>query len=43
MNNGFPRLLYVHSCFEDCCSWTRKAGPTLASEISGTLDEVDDY
>jgi hypothetical protein len=35
--------LYVHACFEDCCSWTRKAGSTRASEVSGTFDEVDDY
>lgn len=35
--------LYVRSCFENCCSWTRRAGSTKVSETSGVFDEVDDY
>ena len=35
--------LYVRACFEQCCDWSRKAGSTHVSELSGTFDEVDDY
>ena len=34
----------VRACFEQCCSWTRRAGSTSASAVAGTeFDEVDDY
>ena len=36
--------LYVRACFEQCCSWTRRAGSTSASAVAGTeFDEVDGY
>jgi|TARA_B110000027_G_C15877819_1_gene194034 hypothetical protein len=36
--------LYVRACFEQCCSWTRRAGSTSASAVAGTeFDEVDAY
>ena len=35
--------LYVRACFEDCCEWTRRAGSTQVSDLSGHYDEVDDY
>ena len=36
--------LYVRACFEQCCEWTRRAGPTKVTDLAGmTFDEVDDY
>ena len=35
--------LYVRACFEQCCEWTRKAGSTEVSDLSGEFDEVDSY
>ena len=35
--------LYVRACFEQCVDWTRKAGSTQVSDLSGTFDEVDFY
>jgi hypothetical protein len=36
------QCLYVRSCFEQCCTWTKKAGSQGASELAGAFDEVDD-
>ena len=35
--------LYVRACFEQCVDWTKKAGSTKVSDLSGTFDEVDYY
>ena len=35
--------LYVRACFEQCVDWTRRAGSTSVSDLSGTFDEVDYY
>jgi hypothetical protein len=35
--------LYVHTCFEKCCDWTKAAGSTDFADTSGAFDEVDDY
>ena len=35
--------LYVRACFEQCVDWTRRAGSTQVSDLSGTFDEVDYY
>ena len=35
--------LYVRACFEQCVSWTRRAGSADVSDLSGAFDEVDDY
>ena len=35
--------LYVRTCFDGCCQWTRAAGSTSFADDSGAFDEVDDY
>ena len=35
--------LYVRAYFEQCVDWTKKAGSTKVSDLSGTFDEVDYY
>ena len=43
-SSDLHRLYVRAACFEQCCSWTRRAGATSASAVAGTeFDEVDDY
>ena len=35
--------LYVRACFEQCTSWSAKAGSTAFSPTAVVYDEVDDY
>ena len=34
--------LYVRACFERCCSWTRKAGSTVVTDVARVFDDGDD-
>lgn len=34
--------LYVRACFERCCSWTRRAGSTVVSDVAQIFDDGED-
>ena len=35
--------IYVRACFEQCCSWSAKAGSAIVSDLAAEFDEVDNY